>query len=287
MTETKKIKIRHFITLSFLAISTLFVVSCNFSDDSDDSKNTARQENTVTIHGTFTLQGAVPSSLRSTASRSAVPSLPEGVSFSVTAKSAKEETMTASYISSDGQFEIKLTQGKWTLSAEIKKDGTTILSGKSDKISITAEKPIDDEIFIIVKPDSSTGSGTVNLPINIEETGEIKFAEVRWQASSGTTRTQTLDFSSSTSATFSMNKTDVSSGAYTAVFQFYSSEADRKQLLYQCTETINVCSNLCTDSWVKNGTTSSPWLTESDGKATFTVTKSLVEKFSQTSFFVQ
>ena len=95
MTGTKKIKIRHLITLSFLAISMLFVVSCNFSSESDDSKNTARQENTVTIHGTFTLQGAVPSSLRSTASRSAVPSLPEGVSFSVTAKSAKEETMTA------------------------------------------------------------------------------------------------------------------------------------------------------------------------------------------------
>ena len=84
-----------------------------------------------------------------------------------------------------------------------------------------------------------------------------------------------------------MNKTDVSSGAYTAVFQFYSSEADGKRLLYQCTETINVCSNLCTDSWLKNGTTSSTWLTESDDKVTFTVTKSLVEKFAQTSFFVQ
>ena len=287
MTGTKKIKIRHLITLSFLAISTLFVVSCNFSDDSDDSKNTARQENTVTIHGTFTLQGAVPSSLRSTASRSAVPSLPEGVSFSVTAKSAKEEIMEASYISSDGQFEIKLTQGEWTLSAEIKKDGTTILSGKSDKISITAEKPIDDEIFIIVKSDSSTGSGTVNLPIFIEETGEIKSAQVSWQDSSGTTGTQTLDFSSNPSAVFTMGGTDISSGAYTAVFQFYSSEADGKRLLYQCTETINVCSNLCTDSWLKNGTNSSPWLTESDGRATLTVTKSLVEKFAQTSFFVQ
>lgn len=288
MTGTKKIKIRHLITLSFLAISTLFVVSCNFSGDSDDSKNTARQENTVTIHGTFTLQGAVPSSLRSTASRSAVPSLPEGVSFSVTAKSAKEEIMTASYISSDGEFEIKLTQGEWTLSAEIKKDGTTILSGKSDKISITAEKPIDDEIFIIVKPDSSNGSGTVILPINIEETGGIKSAQISWQDSSDTTGKQTLDFSSSTSAVFTMGGTDIPSGAYTAVFQFYSSsEADRKQLLYQCTETINVCSNLCTDSWLKNGTTSSPWLTESDGKTIFTVTKSLVEKFAQTSFFVQ
>ena len=287
MTGTKKIKIRHLITLSFLAISTLFVVSCNFSGESDDSENTARQENTVTIHGTFTLQGAVPSSLRSTASRSAVPSLPEGVSFSVTAKSAKEETMTASYISSDGQFEIKLTRGEWTLSAEIKKAGTTILSGKSDKISITAEKPIYNEIFIIVKPDSSNGSGTVNLPVNIEETGGIKSAQVSWQDSSGTTGTQTLDFSSSTSAVFTMEGTAISSGAYTAVFQFYSSEADGKRLLYQCTETINVCSNLCTDSWLKNGTTSSPWLTESDGKATFTVTKSLVEKFAHISFFVQ
>ena len=246
MTGTKKIKIRHLITLTFLAISTLFVISCNFFDDLDDSKHSSCQEKYVTVCGSFTLQGAVPSSLRSTASRSAVPSLPEGISFSVTAKSAKEETMTASC--SDGQFEIKLTEGEWILSAEIKKDGTTILSGKSDKIFITLEKPIDEEIFIIVKPDSSNGSGTVNLPVNIEETSGIKTATVTWQKQgASTTNTQTLDFSSNPSAVFTMGET-VSSGVYTAIFQFYSSEADGKRLLYQCTETINVCSNLCTDS---------------------------------------
>ena len=226
------------------------------------------------------------------ASRSAVPSLPEGVSFSVTAKSAKEETMTASYISSDGQFEIKLTQGEWTVSAEIKKDGKTILSGDSDKISITAAKPIEDKIIIILKPDSSSGSGTVNLPVTIENTSGIKSAQVSWTGSSsgitGITGNQTLDFSSNTSAAFTMGGTDISSGAYTAVFQFYSEESDRtKRLLFQCTETINVCANLCTDSWVKNGTNSSAWLKENDGTTSFTITDTLVKNFAQTSFFVQ
>lgn len=289
----KKIKInlaaKKRFTVIFLTFIMLTVLSCNFSDDLDDSKHSGGQEKYVTVCGTFALQGAVPSSLRSKpGTRSAVPSLPEGISCAVTAKSAKEETMEASYISSDGQFEIKLTKGEWILSAEIKKDGTTILSGKSDKIFITLEKPIDEEIFIIVKPDSSNGSGTVNLPIFIEETSGIKSATVTWQKQgASTTNTQTLDFSSNPSAVFTMGET-VSSGVYTAIFQFYSSEADGKRLLYQCTETINVCSNLCTDSWLKNGTTSSLWLTKgSDGKATFTVTKSLVEKFAQTSFFVQ
>ncbi|MCI6480951.1 hypothetical protein [Treponema porcinum] len=290
----KKIKInlaaKKRFTVIFLTFIMLTVLSCNFSDDLDDSKHSGGQEKYVTVCGTFALQGAVPSSLRSKpGTRSAVPSLPEGISCAVTATSAKNETATASYISSDGQFEIKLTQGEWTVSAEIKKDGKTILSGDSDKISITAAKPIEDKIIIILKPDSSSGSGTVNLPVTIENTSGIKSAQVSWTgSSSGITGNQTLDFSSNTSAAFTMGGTDISSGAYTAVFQFYSEESDRtKRLLFQCTETINVCANLCTDSWVKNGTNSSAWLKENDGTTSFTITDTLVKNFAQVSFFVQ
>ncbi|MDY4467195.1 MAG: hypothetical protein SPE76_01150, partial [Treponema porcinum] len=293
----KKIKInlaaKKRFTVIFLTFIMLTVLSCNFSDDLDDSKHSGGQEKYVTVCGTFALQGAVPSSLRSKpGTRSAVPSLPEGISCAVTAKSAKNETMEASYAGSDGLFEIKLTQGEWTLSAEIKNGEKTILSGKSDKISITTAKPIEDKIIIILKPDSSSGSGTVNLPVTIENTSGIKNAQVSWTGSSsgitGITGNQTLDFSSNTSAAFTMGGTEVSSGAYTAVFQFYSEESDRtKRLLFQCTETINVCANLCTDSWVKNGTNSSAWLKENDGTTSFTITDALVKNFAQTSFFVQ
>lgn len=293
----KKIKInlaaKKRFTVIFLTFIMLAVLSCNFSDDLDDSKHSGGQEKYVTVCGTFALQGAVPSSLRSKpGTRSAVPSLPEGISCAVTAKSAKNETMEASYAGSDGLFEIKLTQGEWTLSAEIKNGEKTILSGKSDKISITTAKPIEDKIIIILKPDSSSGSGTVNLPVTIENTSGIKSAQVSWTGSSsgitGITGNQTLDFSSNTSAAFTMGGTDISSGAYTAVFQFYSEESDRtKRLLFQCTETINVCANLCTDSWVKNGTNSSAWLKENDGTTSFTITDTLVKNFAQVSFFVQ
>ena len=293
----KKIKInlaaKKRFTVIFLTFIMLTVLSCNFSDDLDDSKHSGGQEKYVTVCGTFALQGAVPSSLRSKpGTRSAVPSLPEGISCAVTAKSAKNETMEASYAGSDGLFEIKLTQGEWTLSAEIKNGEKTILSGKSDKISITTAKPIEDKIIIILKPDSSSGSGTVNLPVTIENTSGIKNAQVSWTGSSsgitGITGNQTLDFSSNTSAAFTMGGTDISSGAYTAVFQFYSEESDEtNRLLFQCTETINVCANLCTDSWVKNGTNSSAWLKENDGTTSFTITDTLVKNFAQTSFFVQ
>lgn len=293
----KKIKInlaaKKRFTVIFLTFIMLTVLSCNFSDDLDDSKHSGGQEKYVTVCGTFALQGAVPSSLRSKpGTRSAVPSLPEGISCAVTAKSAKNETMEASYAGSDGLFEIKLTQGEWTLSAEIKNGEKTILSGNSDKISITAAKPIEDKIIIILKPDSSSGSGTVNLPVTIENTSGIKSAQISWTGSSsgiiGITGTQTLDFSSNTSATLTMGGTDISSGAYTAVFQFYSEESDgTNRLLFQCTETINVCANLCTDSWVKNGTNSSAWLKENDGTTSFTITDTLVKNFAQVSFFVQ
>ena len=277
------------LVVTFVVLNIFVFLSCNFSNNMEDINDSNVQEKDVTIYGSFNLQGAVPSVLYSTSTtRSAVPSLPESISYSVTAKKSDGTTANPTFIDSDtGSFEIKLTKGTWTLFGEILKDSNKILTGNTN-VEITDNFPIKKDIEIIVNPFSlADTTGTVNLPINIEETGEIKSAEVSWQDSSGTTRTQTLDFSSSTSAVFSMGGTDISSGAYTAVFQFYSSEADGKQLLYQCTETINVCSNLCTNSWLKNGTTSSPWLTESDGKVTFSVTKSLVEKFAQTSFFVQ
>ena len=286
--KRKAHKIHISLTAAFLALIFFAFLSCNFSNNFDDVKSSVGQEKYITVYGKIRMKGAIPSMLYSTSTmRSAVPLLPESITYSVTAEKTDGTTANPTFIDSDtGSFEIKLTKGEWTLFGEILKDSNKILTGNTN-VEITDDFPIKKDIEIIVKPDSSTGSGTVNLPVNIEETVEIKSAEVSWQDSSGTTRTQTLDFSLNPSAVFTMGGTDISSGAYTAVFQFYSSEADGKRLLYQCTETINVCSNLCTDSWLKNGTTSSPWLTESDGKATFTVTKSLVEKFAQTSFFVQ
>lgn len=277
------------LVVTFIALNIFVFLSCNFSNNMEDINNSNVQEKDVTIYGSFHLQGAVPSVLYSTSkNRSAVPVLPESISYNVTAEKSDGTTANPLFIDSDtGGFEIKLTKGTWILFGEILKDSNKILTGNTN-VEITDNFPIKKDIEIIVKPDSSTGNGTVNLPINIEETSGIKTAQISWtSSSSGITGTQTLDFSSNPSAVFTMGGTAISSGAYTAVFQFYSSEADGKRLLYQCTETINVCSNLCTDSWLKNGTTSSPWLTESDDKVTFTVTKSLVEKFAQTSFFVQ
>lgn len=288
-TKRKVHKICISLVVTFIALNIFVFLSCNFSNNMEDINNSNVQEKDVTIYGSFHLQGAVPSVLYSTSkNRSAVPVLPESISYNVTAEKSDGTTANPIFIDRDtGGFEIKLTKGTWILFGEILKDSNKILTGNTN-VEITDNFPIKKDIEIIVKPDSSTGNGTVNLPVNIENTSGIKTAEVRWtSSSSGITGTQTLDFSSSTSAFFTMGGTDIPSGAYTAVFQFYSSDADGKQLLYQCTETINVCSNLCTDSWVKNGTNSSPWLTESDGKVTFTVTKFLVEKFAQTSFFVQ
>ncbi len=286
--KQKKLQKKNLFLLSRIFLSLilcpLIFCACSFQDDTKPQEKT----DFVIIKGSVILQGAVPSLVqKNQQNRSAFPSLPEVISYSVTAEKSDGTTANPIFIDSDtGSFEIKLTKGTWTLFGEILKDSNKILTGNTN-VEITDNFPIKKDIEIIVKPDSSTGSGTVNLPVNIENTSRIKTAQISWRASSGTTGTQTLDFSSNPSAVFTMGGTDISSGAYTAVFQFFSSEADGKRLLYQCTETVNVCANLCTDSWVKNGTASSPWLTESDGKATFTVTKSLVEKFVQTSFFVQ
>ena len=121
------------LVVTFVVLNIFVFLSCNFSNNMEDINDSNVQEKDVTIYGNFNLQGAVPSVLYSTSkNRSAVPVLPESISYFVTAKKSDGTTANPTFIDSDtGSFEIKLTKGTWTLFGEILKDSNKILTGNT------------------------------------------------------------------------------------------------------------------------------------------------------------
>ncbi|MDY2924920.1 MAG: hypothetical protein SOT15_08505, partial [Treponema sp.] len=277
-----------------LILFSIFVSSaCKFPSGSGSSDSFEQKNEFITVRGSIGIKGAVPSicdlsdsdALASgfdSQSKSALPSLPDSLVYSVTATSASGETVSSSQIV-DGIFELKLTAGKWSLSAEIRSGGELILTGTTTGILITTEKPIVDDIVIIARPLKTSGeTGTVKLAIARQADTQIKSMTAIW-SQNGLETSQLLNFTAD-SVDFTMNA-PVESGSYNVKFMFFS---DIGMLLYSCSETVNVFAGLCTDCWKKDGTSSSsPYLLEIDGKTEFKLTKQTVDAFVQSVLYVQ
>lgn len=277
-----------------LILFSIFVSSaCKFPSGSGSSDSFEQKNEFITVRGSIGIKGAVPSicdlsdsdALASgfdSQSKSALPSLPDSLVYSVTAISASGETVSSSQIV-DGIFELKLTAGKWSLSAEIRSGGELILTGTTTGILITTEKPIVDDIVIIARPLKTSGeTGTVKLAIARQADTQIKSMTAIW-SQNGLETSQLLNFTAD-SVDFTMNA-PVESGSYNVKFMFFS---DIGMLLYSCSETVNVFAGLCTDCWKKDGTSSSsPYLLEIDGKTEFKLTKQTVDAFAQSVLYVQ
>lgn len=219
-------------------------------------------------------------------SRTAFPEIPTLYYTVEAVKTGSSERYFGVVNNSERTFEIKLTTGEWTLTAKGYCDEEKNKQSFEGMTKVNLEKlqPVVDDITITVKPQKK-GNGSVNLTLNIDENCGITTCEAEWK-NGVTTQTQTLDFSSNTSATFTMNGngTDISSNSYTVFLKFYSK--DKSELLYYCIETVNVFDNLTTDTWVNNG--NKLYLSEdTEGKTIFKITDSLIENFKMTSFFVQ
>ena len=281
-----------------LILFSIFVSSaCKFPSGSGSSDSFEQKNEFITVRGSIGIKGAVPSicdlsdsdALASgfdSQSKSALPSLPDSLVYSVTATSASGETVSSSQIV-DGIFELKLTAGKWSLSAEIRSGGELILTGTTTGILITTEKPIVDDIVIIARPLKTSGeTGTVKLAIARQADTQIKSMTAIW-SQNGLETSQVLNFTAD-SVDFTMNA-PVESGSYNVKFMFFSDiDSDIDMLLYSCSETVNVFAGLCTDSWKKDGTSSSsPYLLEIDGKTEFKLTKQTVDAFAQSVLYVQ
>ena len=271
------IKISHI----FLLIPLLFILfSCVNSTNE-------RCDETILLKGILSAEDDIKfTQNEKNGSRTAFPEIPTLYYTVEAVKTGSSERYFGVVNNSERTFEIKLTTGEWTLTAKGYCDEEKNKQSFEGMTKVNLEKlqPVVDDITITVKPQKK-GNGSVNLTLNIDENCGITTCEAEWK-NGVTTQTQTLDFSSNTSATFTMNGngTDISSNSYTVFLKFYNK--DKSELLYYCIETVNVFDNLTTDTWVNNG--NKLYLSEdTEGRTIFKITNSLIENFKMTSFFVQ
>ena len=259
------------------AVISLVAVSCSLFGDEEPSaeRNFVEPALTASVSGSVEISGAAPGALRSSAARTALPSLGEELSYSVEAASGGERPYVAEVDGENLTFsfgEIAVVEGgtEYTITAAGKIGDETVLFGEVKKTL----RP-GDAFFceVPVKPYMDSGTGNVRLEIDVSET-KIKSCAI--ELDGGSVSSCPVD----SGGKILFEKT-LDSGCYDAVFSFYS-KADSSSadgvLLYEFRESVHVCKSLVTDSWFG----SSAYIT--DGKCV--VTDDLVKKFALSRIYV-
>lgn len=272
----------HLFCTIFMAFMAGTFVSCPSSFDEEENNTTAAEvKNKFLITGTLVQPGVRTAN----SSRTAMPDFnsESGLEYSVEAKKiGTEETSAGEQTIYDitKQFTIKLSEGKWTITATGTKNGKKVLQGTSDTITLGESSPVKTDINIQLYPClEENGTGSVFLAVNFSDT-RIKSAKTEWNPSSVTAKT--FNFTDKTS--FSIEESGVPSGDYALNIFFYSEADCGGELLYMAHEVVNVFNELTTNTWQG----SSSYFTESsDKKVSFNLTAELVNKFRMSTYYVK
>ena len=162
-----------------LAVAVCFAPSsCALFGDDESGVEESAGALTASVSGSVEISGAVPGVLRSSAARTALPSLGEGISYSVEASgggSPYRADVDAENLSfSFGELSVGEGGTEYTITATGKIGDETVLFGEVKKTL----KP-GDAFFceIPVKPDMKSGTGSVSLEISVGGT-EIRSCAV-------------------------------------------------------------------------------------------------------------
>ncbi len=201
--------------------------------------------------------------------------------FSVSAST--EDGLTADPLLITGRdFEISLASGhEWTVTVSFT-SGTETITDSFTKNITPADAFFFHEFFIV--PDSETGTGTVQLSMNVSD--HITFLKI---SGSGISGENTVSWPSDkmsflcdgdSGSRFIEISADVPSGIYNLTLKFYDHQDGTIQ--YVTNQCVNVYNGMRTVKW-KSGSTNSG-LIAADG--TFTLTDAHLAAFKRNVFFV-
>ena len=239
----------------------------------------------------------------SSTSRTAKPSLPTGVTYTVTAETVERasdgtnpaKTSSGSVNDSASTFTIPLVTGyKWKITVSANKTVTdqstgesstqTILSDTYTMQSVLSPSNINISYTFVLKPLAS-GNGSVSLyftsPTDTAPDGSALYdskeiSSVSCSNSNGTGLSAWQDGLSAGAGNIYL--TDVPAGTYYVTIDFKKGQT----LVFSTTQAINVYPNLNTNTWVSGGGSLDP--INSSGQ--FKVTAALVNLFKRSQFFV-
>lgn len=258
----------------------LFVLtSCtNFINETIYDKVSTEESPTETINfiGNIQANGALPSTIfelaKNDQTRSALPTISNLSLFATATTSDGSLNRTGNFLESSHniRFSISLSTGHtWTITCGLKTSNGAIVFSDSCQVTITNDNPVFSYNFQPQITEGS-GSGSVNLPITLEDGTNIDHITATCPSSSWNASVD--DISSP-----SLVASDIPCGSYEVTINFYEAS---NILKYSTTQYITVLNSLTTDTWISDES----GLINDDG--VFNLTKSLIDQYIRTIFYI-
>lgn len=253
------------------------LTSCtNFINETIYDKVSTEESPTETINfiGNIQANGALPSTIfelaKNDQTRSALPTISNLSLFATATTSDGSLNRTGNFLESSHniRFSISLSTGHtWTITCGLKTSNGAIVFSDSCQVTITNDNPVFSYNF---QPQITEGSGSVNLPITLENGTNIDHITATCPSSSWNASVD--DISSP-----SLVASDIPCGSYEVTINFYEAS---NILKYSTTQYITVLNSLTTDTWISDES----GLINDDG--VFNLTKSLIDQYIRTIFYI-
>ena len=211
-------------------------------------------------------------------SRTGLPTIPSiddnSINFSVSAtKDGKTITGTVTRM----QYSITLPKGSWTITVIGKKAEVKVLEGS---INVNPEEPTTQQT-ITLKTIKNEGKGSLSLTITKDSglsCGGVK--ATLYNNSSEIKNEEHLTFNDTDNRT-KWDVTNLPVGTYEIKLEFYQTMTSAngtscENLLYSHYDTVNIFSNLTTDTWTGSGYNNN----------SFELTQTMITSFAMTTFYV-
>ena len=258
----------------------LFVLtSCtNYINETIYDKVLTEESPTETINfiGNIQANGALPSTIfelvKNDQTRSALPTISNLSLFATATTSDGSLNRTGNFLESSHniRFSISLSTGHtWTITCGLKTSNGAIVFSDSCQVTITNDNPVFSYNFQPQITEGS-GSGSVNLPITLEDGTNIDHITATCPSSSWNASVE--DISSP-----SLVASDIPCGSYEVSINFYEAS---NILKYSTTQYITVLNSLTTDTWISDES----GLINDDG--VFNLTNSLIDQYIRTIFYI-
>ncbi|MBR4246561.1 MAG: hypothetical protein IKQ13_06125 [Treponema sp.] len=238
---TRKLLIKKFFNVLLLAatFALTFAACSNIASVTEDSGQNSNQ--TKTLSGRIIADGELFSN-----SRTAFPSIPDDLTYEVTAKlkTSASTTSTGTVNTTTNRYSIPLTDGEWYVTINAK-SGETIFLSKTEEINFPDDSSKD---FVLEYYTTTATTGSVALPITFEDTLPISYISVQIDNAAAPTAFSIFDNSDGVKKlTYTHTAlTPLSAGPHTFRISFLN---DTMRTLYSFVQKVNIYPDLTTNKF--------------------------------------
>ena len=237
----RKLSTKKFFNVLLLAatFALTFAACSNIASVTEDSGQNSNQ--TKTLSGRIIADSELFSN-----SRTAFPTIPDDLTYEVTAKlkTSASTTSTGTVNTTTNRYSIPLTDGEWYVTINAK-SGETIFLSKTEEINFPDDSSKD---FVLEYYTTTATTGSVALPITFEDTLPISYISVQIDNAAAPTAFSIFDNSDGVKKlTYTHTAlTPLSAGPHTFRISFLN---DTMRTLYSLVQKVNIYPDLTTNKF--------------------------------------